>query len=940
MQSPNLSIYQNIIHNRTYARNHGKRLEYYPETVDRYIDYLKTKVTDEFLLSELEISRDMIKRQEIMPSMRLFFSAGKAADSENAMAFNCKFQAITSLASFSDLLYSLLCTCGVGISVQKEYISGLPKVPELIEKSNDIIVVQDHRTGWAIAVNEYLNRVFKTGQSAKFDTSLVRDKGTPLVISGGYASGPEPLLELRTFIENLLINRQGLYLRSIDVFDIACMTAQCAVQGGVRRAAIITLFDDFDDEMLYAKTKENLVNNPHRYNSNNTMVWDGEHSKLDRAFEQTKVNGEPGFLFRKNMKIKMDSLGRTSIHGFGVNPCVTGNTLILTKDGYKPIESIVNKNVEVWNGFEWSKVTPFATGENDIYSIKFSNGMTIKCTPYHKWHTTSGIKETKDLNINDKLIKCDMPVIEFDKSFDIDYYTQGFYSADGNAGYGYSSVYEPKYSCIPRLKGTFSQPDKHKRVRWVHGDLIPKEFVPTGHSIESKLNWFAGLLDGDGNITRNPNSISIHLSSCNYKFLMKTLLLLNELGCQAKLNNMRDKCIRQMPDGKGGSAPYECNACYRLILNAVDVKKLIDLGLKCNRIDLTKEQIPNRNASRFITPISITKTNKTEQTYCMNEPKRHTFIANGVITGNCGEIILRPNAFCNLTETVLRPHHTLHMDMLKVRYSTILGLIQATFTDYGYIDEETKYNQETDPILGVSLTGLCDCPEYSTKSTYPERLAILRDVANKTVDELWQKVGLKTRPKAITCVKPSGTVSQLVNSSSGIHPRYAKHYIRRVLIGSDSHLYDKLAKSGIPYLEFDCIDGRIFEFPMKAPEESVVVSDVNAFAQLKYINNVNKYWCDHNASCTVYAKNNEWDEIKSLLKGDHNFISLSFLPYEVTADTSGFLYLPYEETTSEDYDRRKSIEDLVKWENIINDNTKETTNHVREFACAGGSCAI
>lgn len=940
MSAASLSLYQNIIHNRTYARNHGKRLEFYPETVDRYIDYLKTKHTDQFILSELEICRDMIKRQEIMPSMRLFFSAGAAVEAENAMAFNCKYQAMNSLKSFADLLYSLLCTCGVGISVQKEYVNLLPSVPTVITKTEDSILVEDNRTGWAKAFYEYLDGVFIKGISKKFDTHLVRDKGTPLVISGGYASGPEPLLALRDFIENIVITRVGKQLKPIDCFDIACMTAQCAVQGGVRRAAIITLFDDDDDEMLYAKTKENLLNNTHRYNSNNTMVWSGNPERLDAAFEQTKINGEPGFLFKENIVKKMNSLGRYSENGFGVNPCVTGNTLILTKDGYRPIESVVNKSVEVWNGFEWSTTTPFATGENDIYSIKFSNGMTVKCTPYHKWHTTSGIKETKDLNTTDKLIKCDMPVIEFNKSFDIDYYTQGFYSADGNAGYDHSFVYEPKYPCIPRLKGTFTQPDKYKRVRWIHGDLIPKEFVPTGHSIESKLNWFAGLLDGDGNITRNPNSVSIHLSSCNYKFLMKTLLLLNELGCQPKLNNMQDKCIRQMPDGKGGSASYECNACYRLILNAVDVKRLIDLGLKCNRIDLSKEQIPNRNASRFITAISITKTSKTEQTYCMNEPKRHTFIANGVITGNCGEIILKPNQFCNLTEVVLRPYHNLHMDMLKVRYATILGLVQSLLTEYNFISPETHENQENDPIIGVSLTGLCDCPEYSTDKDYASRMSILKDVALKTTDELWQSIGLKNRPKAITCVKPSGTVSQLVNSASGIHPRYAPYYIRRVLIGSDSHLYEKLANAGVPYLEFSGIDGRVFEFPMKAPDNSVVIKDVDALSQLSYINTVNNVWCDHNASCTIYVKKDEWESVKNILKGNHSFVSLSFLPYEVSTDTSGFLYLPYEETTEEDYIERKNKEFNIVWENIITDNTEEKTNIVREFACAGGSCSI
>ncbi len=626
MSAASLSLYQNIIHNRTYARNHGKRLEFYPETVDRYIDYLKTKHTDEFILSELEICRDMIKRQEIMPSMRLFFSAGAAVEAENAMAFNCKYQAISSLKSFADLLYSLLCTCGVGISVQKEHTRELPMVPTHINKVNDAILVEDNRTGWAKALYEYLEGVFYKGISKQFDTHLVRDKGTPLVISGGYASGPEPLLALRDFIENIVIQRTGQYLKPIDCFDIACMTAQCAVQGGVRRAAIITLFDDDDDEMLYAKTKENLLNNTHRYNSNNTMVWSGNPERLDAAFEQTRINGEPGFLFKDNITKKMTKLGRFSKFGFGVNPC--------------------------------------------------------------------------------------------------------------------------------------------------------------------------------------------------------------------------------------------------------------------------------------------------------------------------GEIILKPNQFCNLTEVVLRPYHNLHMDMLKVRYATILGLVQSLLTEYNFISPETHENQENDPIIGVSLTGLCDCPEYSTDKDYESRMAILKDVAMKTTDELWGRIGLKNRPKAITCIKPSGTVSQLVNSSSGIHPRYAPYYIRRVLIGSDSHLYEKLANAGIPYLEFSGIDGRVFEFPMKAPDNSVVIKDVDALSQLSYINTVNNVWCDHNASCTIYVKNDEWESVKNVLKGKHSFVSLSFLPYEVSTDTSGFLYLPYQETTEADYIERKNKEFDIIWENIITDNTEEKTNIVREFACAGGSCSI
>lgn len=623
--SEKMTIYQNVIHNRTYARKHGKRLEIYPESVDRYVDYLKSKHNNTFLLEEIERSRELIKEQMVMPSMRLFFSAGPAVEAENAMAFNCKYQTIFSLKSLADLLYSLLCTCGVGISVERQYTQQIPPVPPKIIKSDESIIVEDCRYGWAEAFHQYLLGVFDKGISKKFDTHKVRDKGEPLITSGGFASGPEPLLELRNFIEEMLMASCGSNLRPVQLFDICCMIAMCAVQGGVRRAAIITLFDDDDDEMLYAKSKENLLKYPHRYNSNNTMMWGGCPERLDRAFEQTKINGEPGYLFKHNIIRKMTRLGRISSLGFGVNPC--------------------------------------------------------------------------------------------------------------------------------------------------------------------------------------------------------------------------------------------------------------------------------------------------------------------------GEIILMPNQFCNLTEAVLRPFHTLHEDMIKVRYATILGLLQANLTDYNFISPEVKKNQDEDPIIGVSLTGFYDCPKYFT-GEYKSRLKILKGVVDNTVEEMWKIVGLSCKPKAATCVKPSGTVSQLVNCASGIHPRYAKFYIRRVLIGQDSHLYKSLVKCGVPYLEFDSIDGRVFEFPMRSPEGSVTTSELDALQQMRYINTVNETWCDHNASCTIYVKSHEWEMVKTLLKTNHNFVSLSFLPAEITSDTSGFLYLPYEEITEEEYNNRKAKEHTIKWEDVMNDDVEESVNMNVEFACIGGVCAI
>lgn len=753
-----LTLYQNIIHNRTYARERDSRLETYEETVDRYIDYLKSKIVDEFLREEIEECREMIKKQEIMPSMRLFFSAGKAVEAENAMAFNCKYQALDTVKSFADLLYSLLCTCGVGVSVQLEHVSRLPTLPKEIYESSTSITVPDNRKGWAQSLQILLEKIYSTGECIQFNVNEVRPKGAPLLTSGGYASGPEPLLEMRNFITNIVKTRQGQQLRPVDCFDIACMIAQCAIQGGVRRAAIITLFDDTDTDMLYVKSVENLKKYPHRYNSNNTMVWRGDHALLDRAMEQTRINGEPGYFFKANVEKKMKKLGRTARTGFGINPCVTGDTLILTRKGYFPISELVDKPVEIWNGFEWSDVVPFDTGENVIYEITFSNQIRVKCTEYHKWHTKNGIITTKELISGEtELVNYTLP---------------------------------------------------------------------------------------DNNITTT--------------------------------------------------------------------------GIKV----IYQRQLPP------------------EKTYCLTEPKNHTFIANGVITGNCGEIVLQSNSLCNLAEVVLRPKDSLHKDMRKTRYATLLALAQATLTDYHFITEETKHNQEEDPILGISLTGLCDCPNYSAGKYVEDYLSILKGVAESTVDETWQMFGIKNRPKAITCIKPSGTVSQLVNSSSGIHPRYAKHYVRRVLIGEESHLYNTLAHAGVPYLEFKEISGRVFEFPLKSPDESIVIKDVTAIKQLNYINTVNTYWCDHNASCTIYVKKDDWEAVIKLLKTEHSFLALSFLPYEISTDTSGYLYLPYEEISEEEYKRRKDIENNIKWESILAYSEGMKSGHCVQFACVGGACEI
>lgn len=631
-----LSLYQKVIHCSKYARflPEENRREVWKESVDRLVNYFISKMASRHHLYPEKFNQffidinDMVYHQKVMPSMRLFFSAGKAVEKENQMAYNCKFQTMHSLKSFSDLLYSLMCTCGVGCSVQRQYIEQLPKIPSQLTRSGDMIIVEDSREGWAQAFHEFLITAFETGVIKFLDVSKVRKKGEKLISSGGTASGPVPLLELRQFVDALLFANAGEYLTSTQVFDIVCKIAGCVVAGGLRRSAIITLFDEDDDDMFHIKDPDKIKNNWHRYNSNNTVVATKPET-IFKVLEVAKFNGEPGIMLKNNVDRKMKELGRTLIRGdWGMNPC--------------------------------------------------------------------------------------------------------------------------------------------------------------------------------------------------------------------------------------------------------------------------------------------------------------------------GEIILRPNEFCNLSEVILRPDDSIEDDLEKVRVAAIIGMMQGTLTDFHFISDEAKVNQDEEALLGISLTGIADCPQYSDMSC--DAIKRLREMAEKTVDEYWELIGLKTRPKSITTIKPSGTVSLLVNSSSGIHARYAPYYLKRMIIGPESELYDFLADKGVPYITIQSVNGRIFEFPIKSPEKSKVVADLTLKNQLDNVEEACRNWCSHNTSCTIYVKSDEWGMFADRLIQSKDLLSLSFLPLDLNEDTSGFEYLPLEAIDEDEYLRRKKIEDSIVWDDIVayyTDNIEiDDTNQKRDFACVGGACEL
>ena len=312
------------------------------------------------------------------------------------------------------------------------------------------------------------------------------------------------------------------------------------------------------------------------------------------------------------------------------------------------------------------------------------------------------------------------------------------------------------------------------------------------------------------------------------------------------------------------------------------------------------------------------------------------------ICNPCSEIILRPNQFCNLTEVVVRPTDTLRSLCEKVKVATILGLVQSTFTDFKFLSKEWKENCEDERLLGVSLTGTCDHPILGVSSDrLDDWLTTMRETSVE-VAKVWSKRLKINMPAAITCVKPSGTVSQLVNSSSGIHPRHSHYYYRRVRISRFDPLCSLLIDEGVPHdpevgSNMDNCNTVVFRFPLKTPKNSVFREDRTALEQLEYWKIYQTAWCEHKPSITVYIKEDEWLEVGAwVYKNWEDVSGISFLPYD-----GGIYQLPpYEEITKEEYDEAKRTFPEIQYEKLRNYEEEDYTEGARELACSGGNCEI
>ncbi|MCB9139899.1 MAG: recombinase [Caldilineaceae bacterium] len=601
------------------------RRETWLETVNRAAAFLRELSEDKLPDEDYVRLREGILNMQAMPSMRLLAMAGPAARRSNITIYNCSYMPADSLDAFVEALIISMSGCGVGYSVERIYVEQLPRITRQTGAQALPFRVPDSAEGWAEALRLGLNTWIEGGD-VEFDFTDVRPAGAPLHTKGGRASGPEPLRTMLNFVRDRIFARQGSFLRPLDAHDIMCAVGGAAVSGGVRRTAMIALFDFDDDEMRQCKNAKNIVGNEQRWNANNSAVWP------DRDLSQAEI---------------------------------TRYLLEMVESG---------------------------TGEPGIFSRR------------------------------------------------------------------------------------------------------------------------------------------------------------------AAVNTLPERRIAA------------------------------DFG-----------------------------------------------------TNPCGEILLRPYEFCNLSIAVARPEDDIETLKEKVELATIIGTIQAMGTYFPGLRAQWQKNCEEERLLGVDINGQMDSELARDPRTQDE----LRRHAVKVNKKYAELLGIN-QSVSVTCVKPSGNSSQLLNCSPGVHPRWAPYYVRNVRVGTHTPVYKVLRDAGVP---MDPENGQTAEnattwvahFPVKAPDGAITRNDRSALEQCDYWLQVKTHWTEHNPSVTItYSGNEVLDIIKWVWENQDKIGGMTFLP----AFDAQYDQMPYEEISQEEYYKLASKFPNIDFSKLWRYEQEDYTTAAQELACMGGHCDI
>jgi hypothetical protein len=760
--------------------------------------------------------------------MRWLQFAGEGIKREPLRGYNCSSIAITEFRAFAEIFYVLMCGTGGGFSVQKHHVKKIPAIAS--GEFNKIFVVADNKEGWADSIIALMENPY-----VSFDYSKIRPEGSPLS-TGGSASGPNALIICHNTIRLILLAAMGGKLTTIECHDIVCIIADAVVVGGVRRAALISLFDADDKLMLAAKQGEWWVTHPYRARANNSAVllrtdknFEKKTKKVIKACYDSNA-GEPGF-FMTNDKEML------------TNPCMPASTPVLTPYGIRALGE-VGKGSKIWDGTKWVKIKrKWSTGNKDVYKYITKHGSFL------------GTENHVILNGGQRM-------------------------EVGTAG------------GIDICLGQKIHPAQYGETEFKRGSNFDRssESVPAaylyGNPLE-QISFLAGLFDC---------IVSPFLELTHRQTAEQLQLMLSAIGSLATIE--------------------ECDGKYHLSIST--------------EIDTAIESV-QYVSNEEVFDITV-------------DSEEHVFWSGGHLVSNCSEISLLSRGVCNLTEVNWGVVQHLPWEDKNRAFlaATILGTIQASYTDFHYISPEWKKNAEDEALLGVSITGQAEnrrsLDAYLSTGICERMVEKNRQVA--------KMIGIN-QSKRITTTKPSGSASAFLGTTSGIHSAHSDFYIRRVRIDKNNPItkYLLTLPEFADFIEDDIFikSNSIISIPI-CKKGTATRTDETCLNLFREMLNIQEKWITpghvdgpnhHNVSLTLSYKPEEKDALAQMIL-DHSseFNGVSLLPY----DGSVYQQTPFEEITEEKYNELIAKFPDVDLSKVSFKLYADDTGTENACSSAGGSC--
>lgn len=921
-----------------------KRRENWDEQIARVMDmhnrfFAGHLQRNPMLQNEFEKVQAAMLDKRVLGSQRALQFGGDAILNKHARMFNCTATYLDRARSFQEVVWLLLCGCGVGVSVQKQHIACLPDIAARGKETVEFII-PDSIEGWADSIGVLLSSYFTSdqpspkffGKKVVFDFSEIRPKGSPISHMSGKAPGSRPLKKALGNIESVVdacIAKGFKRLRPIDAFDIITHASDAVIAGGVRRSAILTMFSLDDDEMMKSKTGNWFVENPQRGRSNNSAVLLREEvtpEQFNSIIESTRQMGEPGFIWTDDK----DSL---------FNPCVSADTWVETTDGKKQVSDLLGTPfTAVVDGKEYSSSGFVQTGTKQTFDVVTKEGFEVKATGNHKIMTTDPKKPWKmvmELQKGDRVVVNEHLVDHPDEdSSDFSRgWIMGSLYGDGTFHYPkkaaylcfwgktrhhmrsialdhlkkigidgiFGSEYEEKITIQSRK--LFDEATKYIERGKVLTDAVEKE-TKNFHK-----GFIRGWFDADGSVQGNKKKgCSLRLTSTDLDGLKMAQRIMVSIGIMSKIyQNRRDEGDYPLPDGKGGTALFHCKAVHEVIISNSSIGSYetavgFHEPFKAERLrGITSSYKRRVSKSKYSAVVSSITPNAMEPVYDCTVENVHAFDANGIMVHNCVEIglyakiekseeekeLVSGSQGCNLSEINMKKVTSPEDFYAACEAAAIIGTMQAAYTSFPYLGEATEAIFKREALIGVSMTGMMDCPKIAFNPEVMRRGAEVVKATNKRIAAM---IGINPAART-TCVKPAGSTSCILGTASGVHPRHSQRYFRRVQankLEEPLQYYEMINPAAVEESVWSANGtDKVITFMCEAGDEAWVKSNVGSVQLLDYVKATQQNWVipgrnpelcvaptmNHNVSNTITVAHDEWQTVADFIYANRAFFA-------------------------------------------------------------------